>query len=129
SPVTRGNLIETVAICEQIAGALHAAYPPPASTVARVASAPIVVTGGTGILGREVVRALLAGGDQVRVVARRTPPDWGKIPGVTYVVADISQPIAAEAMAGAQAIIHCAAETAGRWNEHQRNSVNGTEEV
>lgn len=128
SPVTRANLIETVAICEQIAESLRAAYPAAPPAVAG-ASAPIVVTGGTGILGREVARALVAGGDQVRVVARRTPPEWEKIPGVAYVVADISQPIAPEVMAGAWAIIHCAAETAGRWEQHQMNSVNGTEEV
>jgi nucleoside-diphosphate-sugar epimerase len=32
-------------------------------------------------------------------------------------------------MAGAQTIVHCAAETAGRWEQHQRNSVAATEEV
>ena len=129
SPVTRANLIGTVAICEKIAESLRAAYPPAPRAVARTRGAPIVVTGGTGILGREVVRALLAGGDQVRVVARRTPPEWDKIPGVDYVVADISQPIAEEVMAGARTLIHCAAETAGRWEQHQRNSVNATDEV
>jgi predicted dehydrogenase/nucleoside-diphosphate-sugar epimerase len=128
-PVTRANLVETVAICEQIGGALRAAYPAEAPKVSRLRSAPIVVTGGTGILGREVARALIAGGDQVRVVARRTPPEWEKIPGVTYVVADLSQPIGPEVMAGAQAIIHCAAETAGRWEQHQKNSVTATDEV
>ena len=129
SPVTRDNLVETVAISEQIAEALRVAYPAAPPPMPRLQSAPIVVTGGTGILGREVARALLAGGDQVRVVARRTPPEWEKIPGVTYVVADISHPIAPEVMAGARAIIHCAAETAGRWEQHQKNSVNATEEV
>jgi predicted dehydrogenase/nucleoside-diphosphate-sugar epimerase len=128
SPVSRANLIETVAICEQIAESLRAAYPAP-ELEARGRSAPIVVTGGTGLLGKEVVRSLLAGGDLVRVVARRTPPEWEKIPGVTYAVADISQPIAPEVMAGAEMIIHCAAETAGRWEQHQRNSVNATEEL
>jgi nucleoside-diphosphate-sugar epimerase len=32
-------------------------------------------------------------------------------------------------MAGAQAIVHCAAETAGGWEQHQKNSVSATEEV
>jgi len=129
SPVTRANLIETVTICEQIGESLRAAYPAMPTSVSCVRGAPVVVTGGTGFLGREVARALLAGGDQVRVVARRAPPEWEKIPGVTYVVADISQAIAAEVMAGAQAIIHCAAETAGGWEQHQKNSVSATEEV
>jgi predicted dehydrogenase/nucleoside-diphosphate-sugar epimerase len=129
SPVSRSNLIETVAICEKIAESLRAAYPESPSAVAPMRSAPVVVTGGTGILGKEVARALLAGGDQVRIVARRTPPEWERIPGATYVVADISQPIAADVMAGAQAIVHCAAETAGRWDQHQRNSIDATEQV
>ena len=129
SPVSRSNLIETVAICETIAESLRAAYPASPSRTGPARSAPIVVTGGTGILGKEVARALLAAGDHVRIVARRTPPEWEKIPGATYVVADISQPIAADVMAGAQAIVHCAAETAGRWEQHQRNSVDATEQV
>jgi predicted dehydrogenase/nucleoside-diphosphate-sugar epimerase len=129
SPVTRTNLIETVAICERVADALASAHQVPRPLVAAEHGAPVVVTGGTGILGKEVVRALLAGGDPVRVVARRTPPDWERIPGVSYVVADLSQPIAPEVMAGAKALIHCAAETAGRWEQHQRNSVGATEQV
>jgi nucleoside-diphosphate-sugar epimerase len=72
---------------------------------------------------------LLAGGEQVRVVARRTPPEWDKISGVTYIVADISRPIAAEVMIGAEAVIHCAAETGGSWEQHQKNSIRATEEV
>lgn len=129
SPVSRSNLIETVAICEKIAESLRAAYPASPSAVAPMRNNPVVVTGGTGILGREVARALLAAGDQVRIVARRTPPEWEKIPGATYVVADISQPIPSEVMAGAEAIVHCAAETAGRWDQHQRNSIDATEQV
>jgi predicted dehydrogenase/nucleoside-diphosphate-sugar epimerase len=129
SPVTRANLIETVSICEQIADALSAAYPESGGSVSRARSAPVVVTGGTGFLGREVARALLAAGEQVRVVARRTPPEWDRIPGVSYSIADISHPIAPEVMRGAGAVIHCAAETAGSWEQHQKNSIKATEEV
>ena len=81
SPVTRANLIETVGVCEQIADALRAAYPEKPASVSHKRGAPVVVTGGTGFLGREVTRALLAAGEQVRVVARRTPPEWDEIPG------------------------------------------------
>jgi predicted dehydrogenase/nucleoside-diphosphate-sugar epimerase len=129
SPVTRANLLGTVAICEQIAHALDRAYSTSSEAAPAKQILPVVVTGGTGILGKEVARALLAAGEQVRVVARRTPPEWEKIPGVSYVVADVSQPIGPEVMAGAQAVIHCAAETAGRWEQHQKNSVNATEQV
>jgi predicted dehydrogenase/nucleoside-diphosphate-sugar epimerase len=129
SPVSRGNLLETVAICEQIGERLLAAYPPVAGPGLTVRSAPVVVTGGTGFLGSEVARALLARGNDVRVVARRTPPEWEKIPGVTYLVADLAKPIPAEIMSGAQAVVHCAAETAGGWDQHQKNSLDTTEMV
>lgn len=129
SPVSRANLIETVGICEQIATAFRAAYPASASTISRVRGAPVVVTGGTGFLGKEVARALRAAGEQVRVVARREPPEWEKVPGVSYFVADVSRPLGPEVMSGAQAVIHCAAETAGGWDQHQANSVRATEEV
>lgn len=128
SPVTRTNLIETVDICERIGEALATANPASVS-VAPEPNAPIVVTGGTGILGKEVVRALVAGGDAVKVIARRTPPDWERIPGVSYCVADLSETLAPEVMTGARTVIHCAAETAGRWEQHQRNTVDATENL
>ena len=128
SPVTRTNLLETVDICERIAEALATANPAPVSVVPE-SNAPVVVTGGTGILGKEVVRALVAGGDTVKVIARRTPPDWERIPGVLYCVADLSEPLAPEVMAEAKTVIHCAAETAGRWEQHQRNTVDATDNL
>lgn len=130
SPVTRSNLIETVTICERIAEALATSYPAvnSASRPHR-GTAPVVVTGGTGFLGKEVVRQLVEGGDDVRVIARRTPPEWEKVPSVEYAVADLSQPIRPEVLSGAIAIIHCAAETAGGWDQHERNSVRTTEQL
>jgi predicted dehydrogenase/nucleoside-diphosphate-sugar epimerase len=129
SPITRSNLIETVGICERIAEALASSYQTADLKTPEKTSSPVVVTGGTGFLGKEVARALLDRGDEVRVVARRTPPDWERISGVEYVVADVSQPIDPSVMAGAKAVIHCAAETAGGWEQHQRNSVAATEHV
>jgi predicted dehydrogenase/nucleoside-diphosphate-sugar epimerase len=129
SPVTRSNLIETVGICERIAEALATSYPVVDSAPRVSGQAPVVITGGTGFLGREVARALLDAGDRVRVVARRTPPDWEKISNVEYVVADISQPIGPDVFGGATAVIHCAAETAGGWDQHERNSVTATANV
>ncbi len=129
SPVSRANLLGTVAMCEQIGEALRSAHVV-AEQAASVARRPtVVVTGGTGFLGKEVARALLDAGHHVRVIARRKPPEWERVTGVDYFAADIAEPLSGEAMAGAKTVIHCAAETAGGWAQHLRNSVNATEQV
>ena len=56
-----------------------------------------VVTGGAQGIGREAVRALLAGGAAVTVLDREDPGD-GAVPGLRFVRADVTD---AEALAGA----------------------------
>lgn len=67
----------------------------------------IVVTGGTGFVGREICRRLASMGVPVRAVARHAPQE--PMPaGVTFFPADVTRAISLrEAMEGAQAIIHC----------------------
>ena len=67
----------------------------------------IVVTGGTGFVGREICRQLAAQGVAVRAVARHSPAD--PLPaGVSFFPADVTRAISLrEAMEGAQAVIHC----------------------
>ena len=66
----------------------------------------IVVTGGTGFVGREICRQLASQGTPVRAVARHAParplPD-----GVSFFPADVTRAISLrEAMEGAKAVIH-----------------------
>jgi uncharacterized protein YbjT (DUF2867 family) len=69
--------------------------------------APIVVTGGTGALGRAVVERPEAAGQRVRVVSRRPSPDSDA--GREWATADLltGQGVAA-AFTGAGVIVHCA---------------------
>jgi uncharacterized protein YbjT (DUF2867 family) len=68
----------------------------------------IVVTGGTGVLGRAVVARLLADGHAVRVVSRRPRPDTGA-EAYEWATADLrSGAGAVDAVRGARAVIHCA---------------------
>lgn len=127
SPVPPERLVETVEICERVASALMSAYSSPPPSLGR--GRCVVVTGGTGFLGKEVVRILRERGEQVRVLARRDPPGWDRIPGVDYRAADLAQPLGAEVLEDAEAVIHCAAETAGGWDQHQKNSIESTEHL
>lgn len=67
---------------------------------------PILVTGGTGTLGRPVVRRLRMAGHDVRVLTRGMPREDN---GIRYVKGDLrSGEGVAAAVDGAATIIHCA---------------------
>lgn len=128
SPLSPESLLDTVRICERVADALKVAE---RSALERAVPRPIdsrgvLVTGGTGLLGKEIVRALPSRGRPVRVVARREPSPWERIPGVEYIVADVADGAAVHLFKGVDTVIHAAAETAGGWEEHQRNSIDAT---
>jgi uncharacterized protein YbjT (DUF2867 family) len=74
-------------------------------------TSPILVTGGTGTLGRLVVSRLTAAGRDVRVLTRRTLPAAA---GVEFVTGNLATGAGlAEAAAGVSAIVHCASDNKG----------------
>ena len=82
---------------------------------------PVLVTGGTGTLGREVVAELVRSQVPVRLLSRRAGADEG--PQVTRVVGDLRTGDGlAAALDGVHAVIHCA--TDGRHAEEV--DVDGT---
>jgi UDP-glucose 4-epimerase len=74
-----------------------------------VAGSRILVTGGSGFIGRHVVAELAAAGAHVRVIDLRPHPD----PAVEIVIGDLAEPevIAASLEGGIDAIVHLAAVT------------------
>jgi uncharacterized protein YbjT (DUF2867 family) len=69
---------------------------------------PVLVTGGTGTLGRVVVDQLLTAGRAVRVLSRRPVPD-GVDPPCTWVTGDLRRGAGLDpAVADVDTIIHCA---------------------
>jgi len=130
SPVTNENILETTRLCEQVASGLRSAKREHSETAVRPAiRSGVLVTGGTGSLGAAVVKELVAAGREVRAVSRREPARWERVVGAEYVAADLSRPLPATLFEGIDSVIHTAAETAGSWNEHQRNSIDATEHV
>jgi nucleoside-diphosphate-sugar epimerase len=92
---------------------------------------PVLVTGGTGFLGRAIVGRLLAQGRTVSVLARSAAPDL-EARGVRLVRADIEDAAAvAGACQGAETVFHVAARV-GVWGPYDaffRANVLGTRAV
>jgi uncharacterized protein YbjT (DUF2867 family) len=77
----------------------------------------ILVTGGTGVLGRQVVPLLTERGAKVRILSRRRGFD-----GIEVVRGDmVTGEGLAEAVAGVDVLIHCASDP-----RHWHNDVEGT---
>ncbi|TDD97114.1 SDR family oxidoreductase [Jiangella asiatica] len=73
-------------------------------------TAPILLTGGTGTLGRVVVPLLRQAGHDVRVLSRRDHEDGD----VEYVTGDLATGTGVErAVAGVETIVHCAGGAKG----------------
>lgn len=74
--------------------------------------APVLVTGGTGTLGRLVVERLRAAGSTVRVVARNAPTQSNV--GVEFVAGDLATGEGIdEAVDGVEIVVHCAGSAKG----------------
>ncbi len=141
-PLTTASILQTVSVCEVIGKKLKEAEAeseklaktalkqlelklPPIDTAKR----QVLVTGGTGFLGRAVSAELRNNGWPVCIIARHIPPLSAQIPGVEYVAADLSQEVSVELLKGIDTIIHCAAETAGGKEAHERNTVLATHNI
>jgi len=135
SPISPSSILDTVDVCARLGAALDEAVTTAETlAAARLAAAErempapwatsvVLVTGGTGFLGRPVAMELRSAGFRTRVLARRIPPPSQRIPGVEYVACDLAERLSDEALSGVDTIVHCAAETAGGRGEQERNSI------
>jgi len=74
-------------------------------------TSPILVTGGTGTLGRLVVPLLRDAGHPIRVLSRRGREPT---PGIEYVTGDLATGTGIDAaVAGVETIVHCAGSAKG----------------
>ena len=88
----------------------------------------VLVTGGTGFLGRRIVERLLAEGRSVAVLARRPAQDLEKR-GVRFICASLDNTTAVSAScAGIETVFHVAAKVGvwGRYADFFRTNVQGT---
>ena len=72
----------------------------------------VLVTGGTGTIGRVVVERLVAAGREVRVLSRSAPSQ--PLPGAEHVAGDLATGAGLdEAVAGVTTVVHCAGGASG----------------
>jgi predicted dehydrogenase/nucleoside-diphosphate-sugar epimerase len=141
-PLSPQSILDTVDVCQRIGAALASAEATAEATAEtalrqETARLPLVdpqrgtvlVTGGSGFLGRPVVDELRHGGFAVRSLGRRLPPWSARVAGVEYVVGDLARGLDSTLLEGVTALVHCAAETAGGKDEHERNSIAATRNV
>lgn len=86
----------------------------------------ILMTGGTGFIGKELVSKLLALGHKLTVVTRSRDSAKNKIPAVVNVIeCDLNaKPLTRENFNGIDAIINLAGESiVSRWTKHQKDEI------
>jgi len=76
----------------------------------RVVNIRILVSGGTGLVGTELVQALISQGNQVTILSRRVATELTKIQGVTWIHGDFRHQIEASSLAGMDTLYHLASE-------------------
>jgi predicted dehydrogenase/nucleoside-diphosphate-sugar epimerase len=133
-PVRVEHLRRVTAIYEQLAVTVRNAVRPGSVNPTRQpapganGSRPwAVVTGAGGFFGREISRELARRGFRVRGIGRSERPD--DVPVEEWLRADLAGGIRPDALAGAQVVVHAAAETAGGFEAHERNSIGATQEL
>ena len=88
----------------------------------------VTVTGATGLIGPQLVRALQGRGDEVTVLTR-DPARAGEVLGDVKAIAwDLmSEPAPAQALSGRDAVVHLAgAPVAQRWTQEARRAIRDT---
>jgi predicted dehydrogenase/nucleoside-diphosphate-sugar epimerase len=129
TPLSYQHILDTVAICEAIDAAVNRPRSSPPPTSDSCDGPRVAVTGGTGLLGRATLVELLRRGAAPLSLSRRQPSPWEGLTGVDYAAYDISRPLPPNLFEGVDVVVHCAAATAGGWEEHKRHSVDATEHV
>jgi predicted dehydrogenase/nucleoside-diphosphate-sugar epimerase len=126
SPIAPRHLLRVSGMFETLSARIEAAAPAPtpvrAPQRASGAGQPplVVVTGARGFLGGEIARVL----NRVRGITRAAGPGDPHVD--EWVVADLSRGVSPDVLTGADVVVHAAAETAGDFVAHQRNTIDAT---
>jgi predicted dehydrogenase/nucleoside-diphosphate-sugar epimerase len=122
APVSPAHLTTVTGLFEALANQIEgprAASALESIDVRHEPSPLVAVTGSRGFLGAEVARRLA----RVRGIGRSSVVQSHQH---SWVTADLSRGLAADALRGVSVVVHAAAETAGGYEAHQRNTIDAT---
>ena len=127
SPVAPEHLMRVTALFESLVEHIHEAVrrpePVPRAAARFDAERPVIVTGARGFLGSAIARVLTP----VKGISRT--PDVGNPNVREWIAADLNTGLRPGALADADVVVHAAAETAGGYAAHERNSIGGTRQL
>lgn len=131
APVTVAAAKPIVKWTERIASQADSAKQRFVSKFAQAPTAPVLLTGATGFIGRRVLARLLERGERVRILARREPSDdFRRDPRVEIVLGDLGDSEAvSRAVHGTEVIYHVGATMQGNEHDFERGTVVGTQNV
>src|SRR6202171_5287644 len=93
--------------------------------------AKVLVTGASGLIGRQLVRRLLLEGNRVRIFVRRLPEaEFMNDGNVEVFLGDLGDPAAVDlAVAGTEIVYHVGAAMKGSAHDHERGTLCGTQNI
>ncbi len=136
SPLGVDHLRRVTTVYEQLAANVRTAVTPaptltragPRKTLPRIYSRRLAaLTGASGFFGRAISRELARRGFRVRGIGRSEQPDDPNLH--EWVRADLANGLGYDVLAGATVVVHAAAETAGGFDAHERNTIGATREL
>lgn len=134
SPVSPEAARRLLMLTERMLEGRDNSTPTPTPVWRELAPAEVLVTGGTGFIGRPLVERLVASGQRVRVLTHRDPSAEERQlfadAGVELVGGNVADPEAVRrACDGVTAVYHLAAAMGGDWSYHLDTTVTGTQVV
>ncbi len=130
APVTPEKARPIVAWTERMARQADRAKAECLARLPQTLTAPVLVTGATGFIGKHLVHRLRQSGQRLRVLVRRLTHPWQDDPGVEIVLGDLGDPEAVDrAVAGVSLVYHLGAGIRGTADDCYRGTVAGTQNV
>jgi len=130
-PVTAEAARRSVFWTEEVARPADAAKDAFLARYAAKPTAPVLLTGGAGFIGKVVLKRLLDRGERVRLLVRRPPGgELEKDPRIDLVLGDMGDPAVVDrATDGVRQVYHLGAAVRGSADDFYRGTVAGTRNV